>query len=95
MAAEVYFKNLVAEMERRRAENAKQLEEREKARAAGVRMVEDEGATFDSGHVDEDELIDDALKRHWNPVERKRMNMPAVRHEWGAALDHTRTRSGS
>jgi uncharacterized protein len=97
VAAEVYFKNLVAEFERRKVEGAKMSEERDRQRAAGVRLVDDEGATSTPGEVDEDELIGDALKRHWSPVERRRPVTPgsAPRHEWGHGLTHARTRSSS
>ena len=44
VAAEVYFKNLVAEFERRKVEGLRVGEERERQRAAGVRLVgTDEG----------------------------------------------------
>jgi len=43
VAAEVYFKNLVAEFERRKVEGLRIGEERERQRAAGVRLV-DEGS---------------------------------------------------
>lgn len=92
VAAEVYFKNLVAELERRKVKGAKQSEERERARMAGVRLVDDDGEVSKPG--EEDEVISDALKRHWSPVERKRPNTPGSggrSHEWG----HARTRSSS
>lgn len=97
VAAEVYFKNLVAEFERRKVEGAKQGEERERQRAAGVRIVDDAGIASRSGNGDEDEMIGDALKRHWSPVERKQPPTPgsAPRHEWGLGLQHARTRSHS
>lgn len=101
VAAEVYFKTLVAELERRKQENARLSGEREKAKAAGVRLVEDENAVAaqPAPGLDDDEVIGDALKRHWSPVERKRPITPgsggASRHEWGATLTHMRTRSGS
>lgn len=99
VAAEVYFKNLVAEFERRKVEGAKQGEERERQRAAGVRLVEDEVVSTKANYGDEDELIGDALKRHWSPVERRRPGTPGSlstpRHEWGLGLTHTRTRSSS
>lgn len=100
VAAEVYFKNLVAEFERRKAEGARQSEERERARAAGVRLVDDEGDISKPGDADEEENINDALRRHWSPVERKRPHTPGgsggvPRHEWGNAISHIRTRSGS
>ena len=96
VAAEVYFKNLVAEFERRKVEGAKQSEEIQRQRAAGVRLVGDDGSG-DAG--EEDIAIDDALKRYWSPVERKRPMTPgAVRHEWGSppiGITHVRTRSSS
>ncbi|EMC96048.1 hypothetical protein BAUCODRAFT_148884 [Baudoinia panamericana UAMH 10762] len=97
VAAEVYFKNLVAEFERRKVEGAKQGEERERQRAAGVRIVEDEGGGSRPGDADEDAMIGDALKRHWSPMERKRPMTPGSvpRHEWGPGLYHARTRSSS
>jgi len=97
VAAEVYFKNLVAEFERRKVEGARQSDERERQRAAGVRMVDGDGATSKAGNGEEDEMIGDALKRHWSPTERRRPTTPgsAPKHEWGLGLQHMRTRSGS
>lgn len=106
VAAEVYFKNLVAEFERRKAEGVKMSEERERAKAAGVRLVDDGGEERRSGEAmmgldeGEDMVIGDALKRHWSPVERKRPITPGEgavprRHEWGNTITHVRTRSAS
>ena len=112
VAAEVYFKNLVAEFERRRVEGLKQEEERERQRAAGMRVVDtsEDGSTPGrkttresytlQTPIDEDELIGDALKRHWSPtVERLRPMTPGSgsggKHEWDSRLVHMRTRSGS
>ncbi|KAK5693770.1 coq1 putative hexaprenyl diphosphate synthase [Elasticomyces elasticus] len=97
VAAEVYFKNLVAEFERRKVEGAKQGEERDRQRAAGVRIVDDNDASGKPRLSTEDEMIGDALKRHWSPVDRRRPTTPssAPRHEWGLGLSHVRTRSSS
>ena len=109
VAAEVYFKNLVAELERRKVEGLKAEEERERQRAAGMRVVatDDEGGTPRgklevATPIDEEEAIHDALKRHWSPtVERfKRPITPASgqktpTHEWDNRFFHARTRSGS
>nr|OQO31438.1 hypothetical protein B0A51_02149 [Rachicladosporium sp. CCFEE 5018] len=43
VAAEVYFRNLVAEFERVRIEGVRAEGERERARGAGVRIVDDDG----------------------------------------------------
>jgi len=104
VAAEVYFKNLVAEFERRKVEGLKAEEERERQRAAGVRVVADDDAMALRTPIDEDEAIGDALKRHWSPVDRRRPGTPGSAgrsHEWerterlGLGLGHVRTRSGS
>lgn len=91
VAAEVYMKNLVAEFARRKAEGTKANEERERMRVGGVRLVGDD----DMGPVNEDEVIGDVLKRHWSPTDRRRPGTPKSSHEWGSALGHARTRSGS
>lgn len=93
VAAEVYFKNLVAEFERRKIEGAKMSEERDRQKNGGVRLVDDE-----STGEGEDEVIGDALRRHWSPLERKLPMAPGSslpRHEWGTPIQHSRTRSGS
>lgn len=107
VAAEVYFKNLVAEFERRKVEGAKQGEERERQRAAGVRLVDDDAGQNRAGDTYDDDMIGDALKRHWSPTERRRPQTPgstprhdwtpgsAQRSDWGVLLAHTRTRSSS
>lgn len=48
---------------------------------------------------EEDQMIGDALKRHWSPVDRRRPGTPGgttPRHEWGSPplLSHVRTKSG-
>lgn len=97
VAAEVYFKNLVAEFERRKIEGARMSEERERMKAAGVRIVEE-----DTGkQMEEDDAIETALKRHWSPVERRRPGTPGSGrvHEFGSPeggfIRHVRTRSSS
>ncbi|WPH00486.1 Hypothetical protein R9X50_00331500 [Acrodontium crateriforme] len=92
VAAEVYFKNLVAEFERRKIEEAKMSEERNRLKNGGVRLVDDESKLDES---EDDEVIGDALRRHWSPLERKLPAAPLPRHEWGTPVQHSRTRSGS
>ena len=109
VAAEVYFKNLVAELERRRVEGLKADEERERQRAAGMRVVaaDDESGTPRgkaelNTPVDEESAIHDALKRHWTPtIDRNKRPMTPVSgqktptHEWDNRFFHARARSGS
>lgn len=101
VAAEVYFKNLVAEFERRKVEGLKLDEEREKQRAAGVRVVIDDGPPRKpvlETPVDEEQSIADALSRHWTPVQSARPGTPGSggrTREWDSRGFHMRTRSGS
>jgi hypothetical protein len=99
VAAEVYFKTLMAELERLRQDDVKQSEERERAKSAGLRIVAAEDQVTPVAELDNDEVLKDALARHWSPVEKKRPNTPgggtSARYEWGAALTNMRTRSGS
>ncbi|USW56664.1 Putative polyprenyl synthetase, isoprenoid synthase domain superfamily [Septoria linicola] len=106
VAAEVYFKNLIQEVEKRRAEHSRASEElmRKKmaAAAGGLRLVsKHEQEEGDVGENEDEQVIGDALKRHWSPVDRRRPGTPgggtpAMRHEWGSPplLSHIRTRSG-
>lgn len=93
VAAEVYFKNLVAEFERRKVEGAREGQERERQRAAGVRLVREP----DSGEIGEEETTD-ALRRQWSPVERRRPVTPAREKrsfEWFSPKEIARARAGS
>lgn len=74
VAAEVYFKNLVAEFERRKAEGARAEGEREKQRAGGVRLVEDresDGVGRGKGSLDEEDFRKVGA-RQWSPVAERR-----------------------
>ncbi|QIW98495.1 hypothetical protein AMS68_004013 [Peltaster fructicola] len=90
VAGEVYFRNLVAEFERKKVEGAKAGEERERQRAAGLRMIESEHDPEQIGiAVSEDEVVpDDGLRIHRSPETRRRPTTPAFsslgRHEWGS-----------
>jgi len=98
VAAEVYFKNLVAEYERKKVEGARQGEEIQKQRAAGMRIVEDE-VMKPATPIDDDEIIGDVLRRQWSPVERRRPPMPNSSpsrvHEWASHSSIVRARAGS
>lgn len=100
VAAEVYFKNLVGEFERKKVDGAKMGEEKERQRVAGLRIVDEEGNVGQSSAGiggREDDVIEDALRRQWSPVERRRPMTPGVsmpRHEWGPASARARAGSG-
>jgi len=106
VAAEVYFKNLVAEFERRKVEGLRQEEERERQRAAGMRVIVDDdavtpkksaGGSAAQTPVEEDGDVDGALKRHWTSGQSGHSGTPgsSVRREWDGRTMHMRTRSGS
>jgi hypothetical protein len=89
VAAEVYFKNLVAEFERRKVEGMRVGEERERQRAAGVRLVADEGVV----QSQQQQVVQDEMgARQWSPgraVVRER------RPERGLGIEGLRMRAGS
>ena len=93
VAAEVYFKNLVAEFERRKVEGMRVGEERERQRAAGVRLVADEGAVQAQKQQQVQQQVQDEMgARQWSPgraVVRER------RPERGLGIEGLRMRSGS
>ncbi|KAF2101762.1 ankyrin [Rhizodiscina lignyota] len=88
IAAEVYFKNLVAEFEKWRVESMQQAREREREkerqRAAGVRLV--------TG----DEMMQESLRNtpdEWSPIEPKRMMTPTAAKSDAWASSHTGSRA--
>jgi len=98
VAAEVYFKNLVAEYERKKVEGARHGEEIQKQRAAGMRIVQDEVGNPITP-IDDDEVLGDVLRRQWSPVERRRPllpnSSPSRAHEWTSTSSIARLRAGS
>lgn len=90
VAAEVYFKNLVAEFERRKVEGLRVGEERERQRAAGVRLVE-EG----SGGMQARDDVADLGSRQWSPGDRGGIVVKDRRPERGLGIEGMRMRAGS
>jgi ankyrin repeat protein len=85
VAAEVYFKNLVAEFERRKVEGLRVGEERERQRAAGVRLV-DEG-----GLQAKDDVMELAAGRQWSsPGDRGGVVVKDRRPERGLGIEGMR-----
>jgi hypothetical protein len=90
VAAEVYFKNLVAEFERRKVEGLRVGEERERQRAAGVRLV-DEG-----GLQAKEDVMELAAGRQWSsPGDRGGVVVKDRRPERGLGIEGMRMRAGS
>jgi hypothetical protein len=108
LAAEAYFKALIIEFEKKKAEDAREKRERERARTAGVRLVTNEDAMQGSpgGRL---RARDDAAiaglpapGMDWSPVEDKRRAMTPTEGRsvggaaWGfSAVDRVRPRAGS
>nr|POE75783.1 putative e3 ubiquitin-protein ligase xbos36 [Quercus suber] len=92
VAAEVYFKNLVVEFERRQTDGVEVSGESERSVKGGagstVRMVDDHeqesvglrirGDSYGSksNTTDESDSMGDAIQRYWSPVERRRPTTP-------------------
>lgn len=88
VAAEVYFKNLVAEFERRKVEGMRVGEERERQRAAGVRLVDDGGKQTH-------EEIPELGVGQWSPGNRGGIVVKDRRQERGLGIEGVRMRAGS
>ncbi|KAF1832409.1 ankyrin [Decorospora gaudefroyi] len=102
-AAEAYFKTLIIDVEKRKAEGRRKEVERERQRSAGVRLVtEGEGEGVTSGG-DRQRARDDAAiaglpqpGMEWSPVEKRRAMTPTEGRGWGfATADAARTRAGT
>jgi hypothetical protein len=91
VAAEVYFKNLVAEFERRKVEGMRVGEERERQRAAGVRLVNLEEGGMQQTH----EEIPEMGSRQWSPGDRGGVVVKDRRPERGLGIEIGRMRAGS
>lgn len=87
-AAEMYFKALVQEFEKRRVEQGRMEKERERQKAAGVRLVTDDSVTAPNAGAG------DVV--NMSPVVRTKTTTPtAGRPEWPIPLDMARARSSS
>ncbi|OAG11251.1 ankyrin [Paraphaeosphaeria sporulosa] len=83
-AAEAYFKTLIIEFEKKKAEGKRLEREREKQRSAGVRLVTDQEAVGGAvGGGERQRARDDAAIAglpmpglEWSPVERRRAMTP-------------------
>ena len=105
-AAEAYFKTLIIEFEKKKAEDAREKRERERQRNAGVRLVTNEdviGGMQTAAPSDRQRARDDATIAglpapgvDWSPVERRRALTPTEeRAAWVFARDSNRPRAGS
>ncbi|KAJ4992530.1 Target of rapamycin complex 2 subunit AVO2 [Stagonosporopsis vannaccii] len=103
-AAEAYFKTLIIEFEKKKAEGRRELQERQKQRSAGVRLVTD-GDVLVGRKSSESERVrararDDAGLQglpapgmDWSPVEKRRAMTPTEGRGWTFTPDGMRPRA--
>lgn len=103
-AAEAYFKTLIIEFEKKKAEGRRELQERQKQRSAGVRLVTD-GDMLVGRKSSESERVrararDDAGLQglpapgmDWSPVEKRRAMTPTEGRGWTFTPDGMRPRA--
>jgi hypothetical protein len=91
-AAEAYFKTLIIEFEKKKAEGKREMMERERQRVAGVRLVTDLGererARDDAGVLG---LAKPGVE--WSPVERRRAMTPTEGRGWTFTAEGMRARA--
>ena len=101
-AAEAYFKTLIIEFEKAKAEGKREMRERERQRTAGVRLVTDpeaEGApapsTGERMRARDDAAIAGlpAPGMEWSPVEKRRAMTPTEGRGWTFTPDGMRPRA--
>lgn len=88
VAAEVYFKNLVAEFEKRKVEGLRVEEERERQRAAGMRVVTtaDEGGSTGSTPVKRQQGVLRGESGSQTPVDEEESISDALKIHWGPVM---------
>ncbi|KAF2746990.1 ankyrin [Sporormia fimetaria CBS 119925] len=102
-AAEAYFKTLIIDFEKKKAEEARQRTAREKQRSGGaVRLVtSDDPPTHDGRQRARDDAAVAGLPApgmDWSPVEKRRAMTPTERglgQAWSYGVDGARPRAGS
>lgn len=103
-AAEAYFKTLIIEFEKKKAEGRRELQERQKQRQGGVRLVTDGDALVGRGSSESERIRtrarDDAGLQglpapgmDWSPVEKRRARTPTEGRGWTFTPDGMRPRA--
>ncbi|KAH7410504.1 ankyrin repeat-containing domain protein [Phaeosphaeria sp. MPI-PUGE-AT-0046c] len=105
-AAETYFKTLIIDSEKKKAEGRRVEKERERARLAGVRLVTDQEESQSAGSAGsgsqstqrarDDQAIAMGLPApgvEWSPVERRRAMTPTEGRGWTFTPDGMRPRA--
>jgi hypothetical protein len=93
-AAEAYFKTLIIEFEKKKAEGKREMKERERQRLAGVRLVTDQEG-LDRGRARDDAAIAGlpAPGMEWSPVEKRRAMTPTEGRGWTFTPEGMRPRA--
>ncbi|XPS74210.1 Target of rapamycin complex 2 subunit avo2 [Ascochyta lentis] len=103
-AAEAYFKTLIIDFEKKKAESKRELQERQRQRSAGVRLVTDGDAFVGRGSSESERIRvrarDDAGLQglpapgiDWSPVEKRRAMTPTEGRGWTFTPDGMRPRA--
>ncbi|KAJ4383172.1 26S proteasome non-ATPase regulatory subunit [Didymella sp. IMI 355093] len=103
-AAEAYFKTLIIEFEKKKAEGRRELQERVKQRQGGVRLVTDGDALVGRGSSESERIRtrprdDQALQGlpapglDWSPVEKRKAMTPTEGRGWTFTPDGMRPRA--
>jgi hypothetical protein len=94
-AAEAYFKTLIIEFEKKKAEGKREMKERERQRMAGVRLVTDQEGLQDRMRARDDAAIAGlpAPGMEWSPVEKRRAMTPTEGRGWTFTPEGMRPRA--
>jgi hypothetical protein len=103
-AAEAYFKTLIIEFEKKKAEGKREMRERERQRTAGVRLVTDQDGLVGRGSSESERTRmrarDDAGLQglpapgmDWSPVEKRRAMTPTEGRGWTFTPEGMRPRA--
>jgi hypothetical protein len=94
-AAEAYFKTLIIEFEKKKAEGKREMKERERQRMAGVRLVTDQEELVERQRARDDAAIAGlpAPGMEWSPVEKRRAMTPTEGRGWTFTRDGMRPRA--
>lgn len=103
-AAEAYFKTLIIEFEKKKAEGKRELRERERQRTAGVRLVTDQDGLVGRGSSESERtrlrVRDDAGFQglpapgmDWSPIEKRKAMTPTEGRGWTFTPEGMRPRA--
>lgn len=95
--AEEYLKNLIVEMEKKKAEGQRQKQERDRMRSAGVRIVTNEEALVRQRARDDAAIagLPPPSGLEWSPVQQRRAMTPTENRNAGWFGDGNRARAHS